>query len=136
MRDQRRNKILVLIAVIVFVIAGGCSRKDQPRRFEAEFLELFDTVTQITGYAPNKEIFTQQVQSIHDELKEYHELYDIYDSYDNLNNLKTINDNAGIAPVKVDKRIIDLLLLGREMYEISAGTINIAYGSVLSIWHD
>ena len=52
-----------------------------------------------------------------------------------MNNVKTINDNAGIAPVEVDKELIDLLELSREEYELTGGKVNVAMGSVLSIWH-
>lgn len=117
------------------ITCSGCSMKPQKQRFQAEFMTLFDTVTQIVGYAETEAIFKEQVQVVYDELEVYHQLYDIYNDYEGINNVKTINDNAGIAPVKVDKKLIDLLLLGKEMYEETDGNINIAFGSVLSIWH-
>nr|MBP6143710.1 FAD:protein FMN transferase [Proteocatella sp.] len=73
---------------------------------------------------------------IYDDLTEYHRLYDIYTDYDGLNNIKTINDNAGIKPVKVDQKIIDMLVFSKSMYELTDGKTNIAYGSVLKIWHE
>lgn len=97
---------------------------------------LFDTVTRIVGFAHSKEEFTEYSQIIRDNLEEYHQLYDIYNDYEGINNLKTINDNAGIKPVKVDKRIIDLLKFSIDLYEKTNGQTNIAFGSVLKIWHD
>ena len=38
-----------------------------------------------------------------------------------MNNIKTINDNAGIQPVKVDEEIIELLKLGITMDEKTDG---------------
>lgn len=114
---------------------SACSNTKETR-YEASFLELFDTVTQIVGYAKNEEEFTNYAQMIYDELKEYHELYDIYNDYDGINNIKTINDNAGIEPVKVDQKIIDLLEFAKEAYEETDGKTNIALGAVLSVWHD
>jgi thiamine biosynthesis lipoprotein len=111
----------------------ACSKK--PERYQAQFLELFDTVTTILGYADSEEEFSEFAQSVYDHLKDYHELYDIYNDYEGINNIKTINDNAGVAPVKVDQRVIDLLQFGKEAYALSEGTVNIAYGSVLSVWH-
>jgi thiamine biosynthesis lipoprotein len=73
---------------------------------------------------------------IYDNLKEYHELYDIYNDYEGINNIKTINDNAGKAPVKVDQRIIDLLKFSKEAYDLSGGEVNVAFGSVLAVWHE
>jgi thiamine biosynthesis lipoprotein len=97
---------------------------------------LFDTVTRIVGYSKSKEEFTEYAQIIYDNLKEYHQLYDIYNDYEGINNIKTINDNAGIKPVKVDKRIIDLIKFSKDMYEKTNGKTNIAFGAVLRIWHE
>ncbi|MDR0923768.1 MAG: FAD:protein FMN transferase [Hungatella sp.] len=110
------------------------AKKEQ--RFHAEFLNLFDTVTQIVGYSKNKEEFTQIATDVHDELEIYHQLYDIYNDYEGIANIKTINDNAGKNPVKVDQKIIDMLKLAGEAYEQTDGKVNAAMGSVLSIWHD
>ncbi|HCD46761.1 MAG TPA: FAD:protein FMN transferase [Lachnoclostridium sp.] len=110
------------------------AKKEQ--RFHAEFLNLFDTVTEIVGYSKNKEEFTQIATDVHDELEIYHQLYDIYNDYDGIANIKTINDNAGKSPVKVDQKIIDMLKLAGVAYEKTDGKINVAMGSVLTIWHD
>lgn len=133
------KRIAVLcITMITAVTLTGCSLSpaSQPKRYQAEFLTLFDTATKIVGYADSEEIFKEQVQIVYDELEEYHQLYDIYNDYDGINNIKTINDKAGMEPVVVDEKIIALLLLGKEMYQKTDGKLNIAFGSVLSIWHD
>ena len=51
-------------------------------------------------------------------------------------NVKTINDNAGKAPVQVDDRILSMLELARQMYDTTNGKLNVAMGSVLNIWHN
>ena len=112
----------------------ACGEKEL-NKYQSEFLMLFDTVTRIVGYSESKEEFKEYSQIIHDDLKEYHQLYDIYNDYEGVNNIKTINDNAGIKPVKVDKRIIELLKFSKELYEKTNGKTNIAFGSVLKIWH-
>jgi thiamine biosynthesis lipoprotein len=97
---------------------------------------VFDTQTEITGYAASEEEFNEQVGLLMDKLTFYHQLFDIYHDYDGINNLKTINDNAGIAPVVVDEEIIRLLTLAQSMAEETDGMVNVALGSVLSCWHD
>jgi thiamine biosynthesis lipoprotein len=118
----------------------GCNtgRTGTPRlkKYQSEFLTLFDTVTIIVGYSDSEEGFRAFSQEIYDKLEEYHKLYDIYNTYEGINNIKTINDNAGIAPVRVDEKIISLLKLAKEMYQKTGGAVNIAFGAVLSIWHD
>lgn len=127
-------------AILVFCLAAGilsaCGKKTEMTRYQATFLNLFDTVTVIGGYETDNDTFSEKVAEIHDALWAYHQLYDIYNDYDGLNNIKTINDNAGIKPVEVDDRILDLLELAREIYDRTGGLMNVAMGSVLSLWHE
>lgn len=125
-----------MIIVLTFTLTSCVSAKEEKKRFEAEFLLLFNTATRVIGYTGSEEEFNEQVNMIYDNLEEYHQLYDIYNNYDGMNNIKTINDHAGIAPVKVDRRIIDLLVFAKEAYELTDGQLNIALGAVLKIWHD
>ncbi|HZK02609.1 MAG TPA: FAD:protein FMN transferase, partial [Anaerovoracaceae bacterium] len=122
-----------ILLISINLIACESNNKE---RFEGEFLHLFDTATRIIGYADSKELFSEYVQGIYDELEIYHQFYDIYNDYEGINNIKTINDNAGIQPVKVDQKIIDLLKFGKEVHKMSHGGVNIAMGSVLKIWHE
>lgn len=130
------KRVLACFVLFMIIISSTGCGKQEKTRYSAEFLELFNTATKIIGYTDTKEEFEEQVQIIYDNLKEYHELYDIYNNYDGINNLKTINDNAGINPVKVDKKIIDLLLFSKETYELTNGKVNIAFGAVLEVWHE
>lgn len=127
---KRFLPMLIVLSLITTLTA--CEKNV---RYEAEFLNVFDTVTQIVSYMDSKEEFEKFAALIHDDLYDYHRLFDIYNDYKNLNNIKTINDKAGIEPVKVDRRIIDLLLFSKDAYIRTDGQCNIALGSVLKIWH-
>lgn len=127
---------------VAFILLGclvlsGCTahRQDGPKRYTATFLELFDTVTTVVGFADSEESFQAQAQGIHDDLLAYHQLFDIYHDYAGIANLKTVNDCAGVAPVEVSPEIIALLKDCRSYYELSGGRVNVAMGSVLSLWH-
>lgn len=130
---KRRILALVLLGAL---LTGCAAPAKQAEKYQATFMNLFDTVTTILGYADSREAFEQQAQQIHDGLLHYHQLFDIYQDYEGLNNLKTVNDQAGIAPVKVDRAIIDLLLDCRAYYETTGGLVNVAMGSVLALWHN
>ncbi len=127
---------MICVAAVIFICIGCSQTQPELKRFEAEFLILFNTATKIVGYAQTKEQFSEFSQMVYDELKAYHELYDVYKDYDGVNNIKTINDNAGKSPVKVDRRIIDMLLFAKQQYKQTDGAVNVAMGSVLSIWHE
>ena len=95
---KRRFFALLLVCLLL----AGCSAQHKVKKiYDATFLDLFDTLTILRGYADSEEEFRATAQKIHDELMEYHQLFDIYQDYEGLNNLKTVNDQAGIAPVEV-----------------------------------
>lgn len=137
MLNRQRRCAAVIVITMACAFASGCSTasRAEQKRYDASFLELFDTVSHVIGHDTDKEAFTVFAQSVHDELAVYHNFYDIYTTSDAVASLKTINDSAGIAPVEVDQRIIDMLKAGREMYAISGSKTNIALGAVLRVWH-
>jgi|GEM_PF-2523465 len=116
--------------------SDGTAAQEGPQRYSTIFYDAFDTVTQVIAYCDSEEEFTRQMNALHADLLEYHQLYDIYNDYDGVTNIKTINDNAGTAPVQVDDKILGMLELARQMYNTTDGKLNIARGSVLRIWHD
>jgi thiamine biosynthesis lipoprotein len=129
----RRAAAAVLCLALVLCL---CGFSPAPKRYQAEFFGLFDTVTTLVGYAPDRASFTALAQKTQDLLREYHELYDIFNTYHGVANLKTVNDTAARAPVQVDPRIIDLIEFSRALYEETGSAVNIAMGAVLRIWHE
>ena len=116
----------------------SCSGSEPPEKFTAHSLELFDTATTITGYEQDEERFKTVSDGILEELEEYHKLYTIYTRYDDVANLCTVNDvvDGAHKEVKVDEKIIDMLLFAKAMYRATDGAVNVAMGSVLTIWHN
>lgn len=106
------------------------------KRFDKTIYEYFDTITTFTGYCSNKQDYEKYENLVEARMAEYHKLFNNYDEFDGVNNITTINKNAGKKPVKVDEKIIDLIKEGKKWYELTDGDINIAYGSVLSVWSD
>ena len=123
------KRLFALLALCVLLTGCAPVPQESQTQYTATFLTLFDTVTTIIGRAETEAAFKEKTQAIHDDLLRYHELFDIYNDYDGVNNIKTINDNAGIAPVKVDKAIIDLLTDCKQYYELSGGKVNVMMGS-------
>lgn len=116
---------------------AGCGQKQKTlASFDVQYLDYFDTFTTVTIYAEDKAQFDGYAQLVKSELQYYHQVFDIYNSYEGVNNLKTVNDNAGIAPVTVDQDVLDMLEFSLQEYELTDGKVNVAMGSVLSIWHD
>jgi len=144
MNRIKAASVMLIVLLIVFILAvqnGLLSNNKsvdtaEKTKYTATFLDIFDTRTEIVGYGATEEEFSNQAEIIRERLVFYNNLFDIYNDYDGINNIKTINDNAGIAPVEVDPEIIDLLKFSKDMYDLTDGKVNVAMGSVLSIWHE
>ena len=130
--------ILVVCLSLLFMTSCIPGEKvKEPETQAKSFYEYFDTVSVVFSYKGDSQAdFEQNCAEVEKILKEYHQLFDIYYEYAGVNNLKTINKNAGKAPVKVDKKLIDFLLYCKEIYSLTNGETNIAMGAVLKLWHD
>ena len=120
---------LVLLAFSIV----GCGRKE---RYQDQFTDVFDTASMVIGYEESEKAFQEKLTLVHETLLHYHKLFDVYTDYPDLENLKKVNEEAGKAPVKVEPEIMSLLQFGKEIYEQTDGKVNIAYGAVLSLWHE
>jgi thiamine biosynthesis lipoprotein len=138
---MKRKSLSLFLALILIAsqisFFTSCDSAKEKQKFSEYYFDYFDTVTTITGYTETEEEFKSICEEIKSELNNYHKLYNIYFRYDGINNLCVINDvdDGKHNVVRVDKKIIDLLLYAEEMYTLTNGKINIAMGSVLSIWH-
>lgn len=123
-----------LTIVVLILILVGCSNK-KVKKFNKTFYDTFDTQITYLEYSKTEKEFKENSSFVEDEYKRLHKLYDNYKNYEGVTNVKTINDNAGKKAVKVDKDLLDVIILSKEAHEKTLGKVNIAMGSVLEIWH-
>lgn len=133
---MKKKLIVILLGILLISVFSGCKREPVYDKYSYTFFDTFDTVTQVVGYTKTEEDFNTYTEYIENRMTELHKLFDKYHTYGGINNIKTINDNAGVKPVKVQKEIIDLIQFSKEWYKDSKGKSNIAFGSVLSIWSE
>ena len=133
---KKRVILSLLLCIGICLSFTSCAEKTE--KFTEYSFEYFDTVSSVTGYAKSSEEFALVCADIFRQLSEYHKLFTIYHRYEGMENLCTINElkDGAHRTVKVDERIMDMLLFSKEMYEKTGGEVNIAMGSVLSIWHN
>lgn len=129
------KKMISIVLSLLFLFSFTSCSASRQKTFSKDFLDLFDTACKISAFDLSQNDFNKHFETVYKELEEYSKLFDIYKSYGDLVNLKYINDYAANAPVKADEKIIDLLLYGKEIYNLTNGKTNIAMGSVLSLWH-
>lgn len=125
----------VCLALLLCFSLSACS-KNSKNNYSLTMLDYFDTVITVSGYFSSQDEFNTVSEKIEQKIKYYHRLFDIYNAYSGLNNLKTINDNAGISEIKVDREIIELLTYCKEVFTLTDGKVNICLGPVLKIWHN
>ena len=135
---RRLISALMIISLLCSIILTGCVEEQKEKsQYKSYSFSYFDTISTIIGVDTADDFATTSKAAL-DLVGEYHRLFDIYNEYEGINNLCTINklvDGAHVE-VEVDRRIIDMLLYAKEMYTLTGGEMNIAMGSVLSIWHD
>lgn len=125
-----------LIVLVLCLLLSGCKKTSDYQYFKKSFIGPFDTITTYITYATSEQQFNQQCDYIEKQLNYYDSVFDKYNEYEGLSNVCTINKNAGLTPVKVDQCLIDLIELCKERYNTISDKVNIAFGSVISIWHD
>lgn len=135
---MKTRKILsvLLIFAITLTLFVSCEKKItvKYKQFWGFFGEsVVGTLYDYSGMA--KGDFDALAKTVEEKLAAYHRLFDIYNEYDGIVNLKTLNDNAGGGPMKVDGAIIELLSFAKTMHTETGGRLNVAMGAVLKIWH-
>ncbi len=144
MKKRFVSAALLVSVLLSCMLISSCGQnppedsRSELQKYSEYAFDYFDTVTTITGYAASQAEFDTVAADILKELGEYHRLFTIYHRFDGLENLCTVNElvDGAHRTVTVDRRIIDMLLYAKDMHQKTGGRVNIAMGSVLSIWHD
>lgn len=131
---DKMKKVFKSLLVLSLLLLTGCQPKYE--YYTHNIVGPFDTITTYITYAKSEEDFEEQCQFIEEKLNYYDHLFDRYSSYDDMNNVYTINENAGKQAIKVDKPLIDLLELSIQRSKDISSKVNVAFGSVIEIWHN
>lgn len=127
------KKLICIGLIFVLILSFAACDKGYNKYTDYTF-DYFDTAVSIIGYEKEKQTFDENCTKIKEKLDRYHKLYNIYARYEDINNIYTINHSE--TSVEVDREIIDMLKFSKEMYDLTGGQVNVAMGSVLSLWHD
>ncbi len=132
---RNMKKIACFFVSFLCLIFSGCGSSEYTR-YRGEFFGTFDTVVSVVGYVQKEKDFDRYLKFTQERFQYFHQLFDRYELYENVVNIKTINDNAGVAPVEVSEDLFAFLEYCLQWCEKSDGRFNIALGPVLEIWHD
>lgn len=133
--SEKKKKILTVIsvalAVLLLVLLIVLDKPSASRQSE-DYLDYFDTASTLYDYSGDGG-FSKISSEVGNLMAEYHKLFDIHKEYEGINNLCTLN-SAGGSAVVLDERVIALLEWGIEIHRLTEGEVNIAMGSVTTLW--
>lgn len=127
----------ILTTFLAFLLlASGAYSDGKFKKYTHTFFDTFDTVVILIGYSENIENFNRHAKVVEEKFRHYHKIFDAYNGYENINNLYFLNQNAYNAPVKVEKELFELIEYCKNVQPFLQNTVNIALGSVLTLWHN
>jgi len=133
MKKLAAGLLLALLLACTLLPAGA-----EMNKYSTLYMDSFDTVIQLIGYCENQEVFNEHAEQVHQMYLYMHKLFDTYNSYEDegIVSIYTLNERAAKEPVAVDPILFSLLTFCKSNYEMCQAQVNVAMGSVLSIWHD
>ena len=90
-------------------------------------LKLMGNRFEITVVADDAKWANERIDDAVTEISRIEKLFTTFDEYSQTN---LINRNAGIAPVKVDKEVYDLIERSKKISALTQGAFDITYGSI------
>lgn len=136
--------LVLLVAIIVAIILVTGGRNPEPKRknfygmtVNGEFVEYFNTACSIYDYSGmSEDEFDRLCTEVEDQIRYYHKLFDVRNEYPGIINLCTLNRAAGGDPIAVTPQLYNFLEFCIRMHTLTGGEVNIAMGSVISIWKE
>lgn len=131
-----KRLLAVCLLLSLLLPLCGCGKDTPQERYSRTSLDWFDTPSVLIGYEEEKSDFDAVAGEVFAKLARFHQYFDIYHTYNGQNNLCTLNRQAGIAPVTVDRELFDFLVYAKSLYELTDGYVNVMLGSVIALWHE
>ena len=132
------KKAAVILLLVLLTAAFALPGSADMNKYSTVFMDTFDTVISLIGYAENQETFNARANETHAMYLHLHKMFDTYNSYadEGIVSVYDVNLKAASEPVQVDPILFGLLTFCKSHYELVKGQTNVAMGSVLSIWHE
>lgn len=130
---KRKLLCAVLCAAL---LCAACSAEKTKTRYSYSFFGTFDTFVVLAAYTHSKDDFDRAAALCESEFRRYHELFDPYNHSDEVNNVYNLNAGAWKQPMPVEKELMELLVRCKQLQGQIPGTVNIAMGKMLRLWHE
>ncbi len=119
----------------VLLIINGCSKlnSDETGVLKSDFT-MMGTYVSIQVEIPKKRMEEANI-AIDIAKHEMQSLVDTISSWDSKSDTSLINTNAGIKPVKIDSRLMEVLLQAQDISELSNGAFDITFSPLGQLWN-
>jgi len=101
---------------------------------ESESLSVYKKILKLMGnrfeisVVANDESFAYEC--IDEAVEEIRRIEKLLTTFDESSQTNLINRNAGVAPVKVDREVFDLIQRSKKISQVTQGSFDITYGSI------
>lgn len=131
-----RNLLLLCTLLLLAVGMTGLYRQRSREYVSEQF--LMDTLVSIRVYGHDPEELRTAVAAAYEEMHRIADLADRFPSPGtsacNLSDVCRINEQAGIAPVRVDADTLAMLALAQTYHDLSAGAFDVTIGPLMDLW--
>ncbi|MDO4754394.1 MAG: FAD:protein FMN transferase [Bacillota bacterium] len=109
---------------------------ESAEKFSTSFTGSFNTVSNLVGEGMTETEFKECAAYLNQELHALHLLYSIYDDIEPSAsvNLAAIN-KQGIGEYRILPELAEMLLYGKDVFEVTGSRVDITMGELLELWH-
>ena len=127
---------LLLALLVVAVVAVPLYLRKEVEYKSDRF--LMDTMVSIKAYGRDEGKLKDAVTAAYGEMQRIADLSDRFPAPGSAeykaSDVCLINENAGIAPVRVHREIIEMLLLAKKYHGLGKGAFDVTIGPVMDLW--
>jgi thiamine biosynthesis lipoprotein len=137
MEKKRKYLPALLLAILVVAVIAVPLYLHREREYKSDRF-LMDTLVSIRANGGNEEKLKEAVTAAYAEMQRIADLSDRFPAPGSAeykaSDVCLINENAGIAPVRVHREIIEMLLLAKKYHGLGKGAFDVTIGPVMDLW--
>lgn len=120
-----------LFAIILLLSFNSSAQSSSDLLARKRVLKLMGTRFEFTAVAKDIKLADEGIEN---GIKEVKRIESLISSWDKASQTSTINNNAGIQPVTVDKELYDLIERSLRISSLTNGAFDISFASVGNLW--
>ena len=137
MEKKGRYLLPLLLAILVVAVVTAPLYLHREKEYKSDRF-LMDTLVSIRACGRDEEKLKEAVTEAYAEMQRIADLSDRFPAPGSAeykaSDVCLINENAGIAPVRVHREIIEMLLLAKRYHALGKGAFYVTIGSVMDLW--